>query len=112
MPAAPSPAQQAASRANGARSRGPVTPAGKARAEADLRLSQECTSEPDGPLLAPPRKCTNEFAPRTPDPDGRVVPPPKCTNDFSARTREPEAPTAGAAQLAADRFQAAGGPGA
>ena len=32
MPAAPSPAQQAASRANGARSRGPVTGAGKVRA--------------------------------------------------------------------------------
>ena len=32
MPATPSPAQQAASRANGARSRGPVTAAGKARA--------------------------------------------------------------------------------
>ena len=32
MPVAPSPAQQAASRANGARSRGPATDAGKARA--------------------------------------------------------------------------------
>ena len=32
MPDAPSPAQQAASRANGARSRGPATAAGKARA--------------------------------------------------------------------------------
>jgi hypothetical protein len=32
MPLAPSPAQQAASRANGARSRGPATDAGKARA--------------------------------------------------------------------------------
>ena len=45
MPDAPSPAQQAASRANGARSRGPATAAGKARA-AGTAPARACAAAP------------------------------------------------------------------